>query len=96
MRNVFTSDTELIAQNGEISDELCAKVVIPAGVLRPGQYFFKLITYLPNQTIFDFVVDALSVTVTDGGSKYAASEGVDYGCVFVDCKWSINSTSSCY
>jgi lipopolysaccharide transport system ATP-binding protein len=94
-RNVFTTDTELIAQNGGIPDELRAKVVIPAGVLRPEQYFFKLATYLPNQAIFDLVEDALSITVIDGGSKYAASEGLDYGCVFVECKWSIaNSASS--
>jgi len=95
-RNVFTTDTELIAQNGEIPDELRAKVVIPAGVLRPEQYFFKLATYLPNQAIFDLVADALSITVIDGGSKYAASEGLDYGCVFIDCKWSIDNSSSCF
>lgn len=92
-RNVFTTDTELIMQSGVISNELCAKVVIPAGVLRPEQYFFKLATYLPNQVIFDLVDDALSVTVIDGGSKYAASEGLDYGCVFVDCKWTVNTLS---
>jgi lipopolysaccharide transport system ATP-binding protein len=92
-RNVFTTDTELIMQSGVISNELCAKVVIPAGVLRPEQYFFKLATYLPNQVIFDLVDDALSITVIDGGSKYAASEGLDYGCVFVDCKWTVNTLS---
>lgn len=94
IRNVFTTDTELVTQSPGIPHELCAKVVIPAGVLRPEQYFFKLATYLPNQMIFDIVEDALSITVIDGGSKYAASEGLDYGCVFVDCKWSINSPST--
>lgn len=93
-RNVFTTDTELITQNGEMLEEVCAKVVIPAGVLRPEQYFFKLATYLPNKIIFDLVEDALSITVIDGGSKYAASEGLDYGCVFVDCKWSIDAPFS--
>ncbi len=93
-RNVFTTDTELIMQNEAVSNELCAKVVIPAGVLRPEQYFFKLAIYLPNQLIFDLVDDALSITVVDGGSKYAASEGLDYGCVFVDCKWTINPSSN--
>jgi len=90
-RKVFTTDTELISQNGQIPEELCAKVVIPAGLLRPEQYFFTLATYLPNQVIFHLVEDALSVTVIDGGSKYAASEGLDYGCVFVDCKWSMEN-----
>jgi lipopolysaccharide transport system ATP-binding protein len=89
-RNVFTTDMELVTQNGNIPDELRATVVIPAGVLRPEQYYFKLATYLPNQAIFDLVDDALSITVIDGGSKYAVSEGLDYGCVFVDCKWVID------
>ncbi|MEQ1837118.1 MAG: ABC transporter ATP-binding protein [Candidatus Nitrotoga sp.] len=90
-RNVFTTDTELIAHEGQIPGELRAKAVIPAGLLRPEEYFFKLAVYLPNQIIFDLVEDALSVTVMDGGSKYAASAGLDYGCVFVDCKWSIDN-----
>ena len=93
-RNVFTTDTELIAYEGQIQGELRAMAVIPAGLLRPEEYFFKLAVYLPNITIFDLVEDALSVTVMDGGSKYAASEGLDYGCVFVDCKWSIDNFSS--
>ena len=94
IRNVFTTDTELITQDGEIPEEIHAKVVIPGGVLRPEKYFFKLATYLPNQIIFDLVEDAFSITVIDGGSRYAASEGLDYGCVFVDCKWSIDYPST--
>jgi lipopolysaccharide transport system ATP-binding protein len=90
-RNVFTTDAELTAHTEPFSKELHAKVTIPAGLLRPETYFFKLAVYLPNQVIFDLVEDALSVTVIDGGSKYAASEGLDYGCVFVDCKWDVGT-----
>lgn len=93
-RNVFTTDTELTIHEAKMPVELSCKVVIPAGILRPEQYFFKLAVYLPNQVIFDLIEDALSITVIDGGSKYAASEGLDYGCVFVDCKWSIETLSS--
>jgi lipopolysaccharide transport system ATP-binding protein len=92
-RNVFTTDTELIAKDGQVPQELQARVVIPAGLLRPEQYLFTLATYLPNQVIFHLVQDALSVSVYDGGSKYAASEGLDYGCVFVDCPWTIEDVS---
>lgn len=88
-RNVFTTDTELVSCADQTPGELFARVVIPSNLLRPETYFFTLATYLPNQIIFDLANDALSVTVIDGGSKYAASEGLDYGCVFVDCKWSI-------
>ena len=92
-RNVFTTDTELITKDGRISEELCARVVIPAGVLRPERYFFTLATFLPNQIILDLVQDALSINVFDGGSKYAASEGLDYGCVFVDCAWTVENVA---
>jgi len=90
-RSVFTTDTELITQDGKIPEELFVKAVIPSGLLRPEHYFFTLCTFLPNQVIFDSVEDAFSITVIDGGSKYAASEGLDYGCVFVDCKWSVKN-----
>jgi lipopolysaccharide transport system ATP-binding protein len=92
-RNVFTSDTELLTVEDGLPQELFAKVIIPAGLLRPEQYFFTLATYLPNQVIFHLVQDALSVSVYDGGSKYAASEGLDYGCVFVDCYWTVEDVS---
>jgi lipopolysaccharide transport system ATP-binding protein len=95
-RNVFTTDTEeteTFAQHSPKQGELCASVVIPAGLLRPEHYFFTLSAYLPNQVTFNLVRDALSITVYDGGSKYAASEWHDYGCVFVDCKWSVENVS---
>lgn len=92
-RNVFTTDAELVTEDNHIPEELCAKVLIPAGLLRPGQYFFTLASYLPNQIIFHRVQDAFSVNVFDGGSKYAASEGLDYGCVFVDCAWTIEDVT---
>ncbi|MEI7816632.1 MAG: ABC transporter ATP-binding protein [Desulfuromonadales bacterium] len=90
-RNVFTSDSELVNDDGQLPQEFRTRVIIPAGLLRPEQYFITLATYLPNQVIFHLVQDALSVTVFDGGSKYAASEGLDYGCVFVDCTWTVQS-----
>ncbi len=91
-RNVFTTDTELVSTARQPPGEFAASVTIPGNLLRPETYFFTLATYLPNQVIFDLVNDALTVTVVDGGSKYAASEGLDYGCVFVDCQWSLEET----
>ena len=90
-RRVFTTDTELTTKDDRIPEELCVRAVIPSGLLRPERYFFTLALYLPNQETFDLAKDAFSITVIDGGSKYAASEGLDYGCVFVDCKWSVEN-----
>ncbi len=93
-RNVFTTDTEIVVDTNCMPETIVAKAVIPGNLLRPETYFLTLATYIPNQVVFDLIRDAFSVTVIDGGSKYAASEGLDYGCVFVDCAWSIESVST--
>jgi lipopolysaccharide transport system ATP-binding protein len=93
-RNVFTTDTELSIGSLQNARVLIAKAVIPGNLLRPEHYFMTLAAYIPNQLIIDLVQDAFSITVIDGGSKYAASEGLDYGCVFVDCDWSIEAANT--
>ena len=90
-RKIFTNDTVLPVQRNRPPKELSVSTAIPSGLFRPGTYFFTLAAYLPNQVIFDLIEDAFSITVIDGGSKYAANEGLDYGCVFVDCKWSVEN-----
>ena len=93
-RNVFTTDTEIIIPENRETKIVAAKVIIPGGLLRPEQYAFTLVTYFPNQATYHLIRDALSINVFDGGSKYAASEGMDYGCVFVDCAWSFEPVAS--
>jgi lipopolysaccharide transport system ATP-binding protein len=93
-RNVFTTDTDIVVAPHCIPGMIVAKAVIPGNLLRPEVYFLTLATYIPNQMVIDLIRDAFSITVVDGGSKYAASEGLDYGCVFVDCIWSIEPTST--
>ncbi len=93
-RVVFVTDTEISIDNTCIPDTIVARVVIPGNLLRPHKYFLSLMTYVHNQFVIDRIEDAFTLTVIDGGSKYAASEGVDYGCVFVDCKWSIKSETN--
>ena len=87
-RKIFTTCTSL-SVHGSIPNILNARVVIPDSLLRPGEYFFALAIYIPNQVIFQNIEDVFSIRIVDGGSKYAANDGLDYGCVFVDCKWSV-------
>lgn len=87
---IFTTETKFPSKIGSCSEKITFSVIIPAGLLRPGRYFFSIATYLPNLNIIDSIDDALSIMVVDGGSKYAANESLDYGCVFVDCKWNYN------
>ena len=77
-------------------ETIVAKAVIPRNLLRPETYFLTLGTYVPNQVVFDVIRDAFSITIIDGGSKYAANEGLDFGCVFVDCHWSIEAGKNEY
>jgi lipopolysaccharide transport system ATP-binding protein len=88
-RRVFTSDIFLRqpAHGGAGSLHVAAR--IPGHFLRPETYFVTLATFVNNQAILDEVHNGFSLLVQDAGSKYAASEGVDYGCVFAPCEWTI-------
>jgi hypothetical protein len=88
-RRVFTSDAPMRPPAAGEDGFLEADVRIPAEFLRPETYLVTLATFVHNQFTIDVVVDCFSFTVQDGGSKYAASEGLDYGCVFAPCAWTI-------
>lgn len=88
-RRVFTADQALTPPTGLLPDVLSVRAVVPAGFLRPETYRVSLYTFVHNQVTIDGATDAFSFTVQDGGTKYAASEGTDYGCVFSPCKWTM-------
>jgi lipopolysaccharide transport system ATP-binding protein len=89
LRTIFTEDAKLEKpQNGD-SDIVEVRATIPASFLRPGSFRFTFVTFVPHVITLDLVEDALSISVNDGGSKYAQSEGMDYGCVFAPCTWSL-------
>jgi lipopolysaccharide transport system ATP-binding protein len=86
-RRVFTSDVMLKPPQPGGNAVLEAEARLPADFLRPETYLVTLATFVNNQAVLDLVADCFSFTVQDGGSKYAASEGMDYGCVFAPCEW---------
>jgi len=88
-RRVFTSDTLLRPPTLGEGETIEAEVRIPGEFLRPETYLVTLATFVHNQVIIDLATDCFSFLVQDGGSKYAASEGLDYGCVFAPCEWTI-------
>lgn len=94
-RTVFTTDTSLAPLGSDLSKGTYfeARARIPSHFLRPQKYVFTLATFVPDLVIIDLVPDALAMSVVDGGSKYAKSEGLDYGCVFADCDWSLRRTA---
>jgi lipopolysaccharide transport system ATP-binding protein len=87
-RRVFTSDVLLPSPPGE-GEVVEAEAEIPAEFLRPETYLASLYTFVPNQIVVDSAPNAFSFVIQDGGSKYAASDGTDYGCVFSPCRWQL-------
>lgn len=85
---VFTADAEL----GALSDKtetFAAEFGIPANFLRPNSYSVTLALFVPHQHIFELLEDVAFFSVFDGGTKYAQSEGMDYGVVFSPCTTSV-------
>lgn len=85
---VFTADAEL----GSLSDKtetFASEFGIPAEFLRPNSYSVTLALFVPHQHIFELLEDIAFFSVFDGGTKYAQSEGLDYGVVFSPCTVSV-------
>jgi hypothetical protein len=64
-------------------------VRLPAQFLRPETYLVTLATFVNNLFHIDLIFDCFSFVVRDGGSKFAANEGLDFGCVFAPCEWTL-------
>jgi lipopolysaccharide transport system ATP-binding protein len=89
-RRVFTSDAALGSPPQGGTRTIEAVATIPEHFLRPETYSVTLCTFVPNQVTIHAVFDAFSFVVQDGGTAYAASEGIDYGCVFAPCRWTVD------
>ncbi|HXU28776.1 MAG TPA: ABC transporter ATP-binding protein, partial [Bacteroidia bacterium] len=88
---VFTSDIAIEKSNFNTKSHIKAIAEIPAHFLRPGSFSFTIATLVHNKFVIHLLEDILTIDVTDGGSKYAGSEGLDYGYVFFDPKWNLYS-----
>ncbi len=86
---VFTADAELTALR-DSAGAFNVEFKIPAAMLRPNSYSVTFALFVPHQNIIELVEDAVFFTVFDAGSKYAQSEGLDYGVVFSPCEWKVS------
>jgi lipopolysaccharide transport system ATP-binding protein len=82
---VFTADAELalLDQNTEAFE---VDFVIPSVTLRPNAYSLTFALFVPHQAIIELIEDVMVFSVFDSGTKYAQSEGLDYGLVFSPCE----------
>jgi lipopolysaccharide transport system ATP-binding protein len=81
---LFTTDAELNSLSDN-SKAFQADFTIPAHTLRPNDYFITLALFVPHQEIIELIEDTNNFSVFDSGTKYAQSEGLDYGLIFSPC-----------
>ncbi len=63
--------------------------MIPPNVLRPNNYSVIISLFVPHQDIIELLEDVVFFSIFDNGTKYAQSEGIDYGVMFSPCKTAI-------
>jgi lipopolysaccharide transport system ATP-binding protein len=86
--NVFTADVELNTLSTS-TKKFTTLFQIPANLLRPNTYSVTLALFIPHQYYIELLQDILFFTINDSGTKYAQSEGIDYGSIFSPCKTEI-------
>ncbi len=87
-RIVFTSELDIAS----ISDKIGTydlNVNLPHRFLTPNGYFLTFALHIPNVIMIDYIENCLTFEIVETGSSMHKYAGVDYGCVVVDCHWSI-------
>ncbi|RSK36038.1 ABC transporter ATP-binding protein [Hymenobacter metallilatus] len=87
-RNVFTSQIAI----QDITDQAgtyTVQAVIPHSTLVPNRYTPILALHIPNVEVAAYLEDSVSFEIEETGTDFFQYAGNDYGCVFVDCKWSL-------
>ena len=88
-RKIFTHNNENWEKIGTRHGSIGMTVTIPKHFLVPGNYFASFVISVPSVEYIDLAQDAISFSVVDVGSVYAAYEEYDHGCVFANCEWAI-------
>jgi hypothetical protein len=85
---VFVADAELKSLS-ENCEAFTVDFIIPPNVLRPNNYSLTFALFIPHQLIIELIEDVIFFSIFDAGTKYALSEGLDYGLVFSPCETSV-------
>ena len=89
---IFTTDAELHLLD-ETTKSFQVDFNIPGNTLRPKNYILTFGLFVPNQFHIELIENAVSFSVFDNGTKYAQSEGLDYGVIFSPCKLVVTKQS---
>jgi len=86
-RKIFTSEI-MIDTLINVSGVHELEVRLPLKFLVPNKFNLTFAIHKPNVVLIDYLIDCLSFEILETGSDSHIYQGVDYGCVFVDCNWS--------
>ena len=87
---IFTSEIKLsskIKKGGHYAFE----VELPNKFLVPNTYFLTFGLHMPNVEMIDYLESKLSFQIIEKGSDFHLYLGKDFGCVVVDCNWSMTN-----
>jgi lipopolysaccharide transport system ATP-binding protein len=87
-RCIFTSEKK-INELTESIGETTALVTIPEMLLTPGDYKVSFALHVPNVQVIEVITDTIYFEVVETGSDFYEFNGVDVGCVFVNCQWKL-------
>ena len=87
-RVIFTSERK-ISELTRRAGETAVTVVIPGSVLTPGSYKITFVVHVPNIRYIELIENKFSIDILETGTAFYQYQGADYGCVFVECKWSV-------
>lgn len=89
-RTVFSSVEDL---NNFIEKEgvYFSNIKFPKSVLLPSEYRVIVGYHIPNKKKIRSLFDIVNFRIEETGSMFHKYKGVDFGCVALDCKWSIKS-----
>lgn len=86
-RKIFTSEI-MFDTIIKVSGFHELEVKLPIKFLVPNKFNLTFAIHKPNVILIDYLVNCLSFEILETGSDSHIYQGVDYGCVFVDCNWS--------
>jgi lipopolysaccharide transport system ATP-binding protein len=87
-RVIFTSEIKL-ATKIDSAGMYLFEVNLPVQLLVPNKFKLSFGLHQPNVALIDYQNECLSFEILETGSDFHIYQGVDYGCVFVDCDWTV-------
>ena len=63
------------------------EVKLPVKFLAPNAFNITFGLHVPNVQSIDYIENCLSFEIIETGSDFHIYQGVDYGCVIIDCEW---------